>query len=58
MDEEARLFHAILFRKGVKCYKRQIEMGDHDKTLKERLEEITAQIDIANTEEELLWDSP
>jgi len=58
MDEEARLFHAILFRKGVKCYKRQIEMGHHDKTLKERLEEITAQIDIANTEEELLWDSP
>lgn len=58
MDEEARLFHAILFRKGIKCYKRQIEMGDHDKTLKERLEEITAQIDIANTEEELLWDSP
>jgi|694.fasta_scaffold119543_2 hypothetical protein len=58
MDEEARLFHAILFRKGVKCYKRQIEMGQHDKTLKERLEEITAQIDIANLEEELLWDSP
>ena len=58
MDEEARLLHAILFRKGVKCYKRQIEMGDHDKTLKERLEEITAQIDIANLEEELLWDSP
>jgi hypothetical protein len=58
MDEEARLFHAILFRKGVKCYKRQIEMGDHDKTLKERLEEITAQIDIANLEEELLWDLP
>jgi hypothetical protein len=58
MDEEARLFHAIFFRKGVKCYKRQIEMGQHDKTLKERLEEITAQIDIANLEEELLWDSP
>lgn len=56
MDEEARLFHAVLFRKGVKCYKKQIEVGQHDKTLKERLEEITAQIDIGNLEEELLWD--
>jgi len=55
MDEEARLFHAILFRKGVKCYKKQIEIGEHDKTLAERLEEIKNQIDTANIEEELLW---
>lgn len=55
MDEEARLFHAILFRKGVKCYKKQIEIGEYDKTLAERLEEIKNQIDTANIEEELLW---
>lgn len=36
MDEAAKLFHAILYRKGIKTYRRKIESVAHE-PLSERI---------------------
>lgn len=55
IDKEAQLFHAILCRKGVKCYRKQIQTEDHDVSLFDRLQESQIEIDTDELEEGITW---
>jgi hypothetical protein len=60
MDEEARIIHAILFRKGARVFRKNITTEKITKSLADRLAEINeqAQIDIDSEMEGILWHSP
>lgn len=55
IDKEAQLFHAILSRKGVKCYRKQIQTEAHDVSLFDRLQESQIEIDTDELEEGITW---
>jgi hypothetical protein len=55
IDEEARLFHALLYRKGVKCYRKNIVTDYFEKQLSERIAEHQSEIDTNDLEEGITW---
>jgi len=55
IDEEARLFHALLYRKGVKCYRKIIATDYFEKPLSERIAEQQKQIDTDDITEGITW---
>jgi len=59
IDEEAELFHAILYRKGAKCYRREIQTEEYQIGLAE-LAELRKQdeIDTDDLTEGITWHLP
>jgi hypothetical protein len=55
IDEEARLFHALLYRKGVKCYRKIIATDYFEKPLSKRIAEQQKQIDTDDITEGITW---
>ena len=57
MDEEARIIHAILFRKGARVFRKNITTEKITKSLTDRLAEINqqSQIDIDSEMEGITW---
>jgi len=58
IDEEARLFHALLYRKGVKCYRKIITTDYFEKSLSERIADKQSEIDTSDLEEGITWHLP
>jgi hypothetical protein len=53
IDKEAELFHAILYRKGAKTYRRQLQVEDH-----KPIEFASHEIDTNALTEGISWHSP
>jgi hypothetical protein len=49
------LFHALLYRKGVKCYRKNIVTEYFEKPLSERIAEQQGEIDTNDLEEGITW---